>query len=461
MNRRYRLGSVRARITLLSSLALAIGLLLGGRLLFDSLRDGLIDAKAGSGPARAAELAALAGRAPLPAILPALEPADLTVLQIVDSTGHVTAASQQLSGTPALVGANDVHRSIRESVPGTGEGPWLIEPTRATLGGRSEVVVVITSLHDQDANVEVLRNRLVVAWLLLVAAVAALIWLVVGRTLRSVDRMRLNVQEITASRLDQRVAVPTGDDEIARLALTLNDMLDRLQIGGDAQQRFVADASHELRTPIAISRTTIEVAAARPEAADWPAVSAKLLAQNERMEHLTDDLLLLARSGGGREARAAALVDVGELVLRAMDRVVPGDRRLVLRGSPPLVSVSGDRDQLDRMLLNVIENALRHARHTVTVEAAAGSTSIELRVSDDGDGIDPADRDSVFRPFVRLDDHRTRSSGGTGLGLAIVKQIVEGHRGTIRIVDNQPGATFVIRLPISESSQEDPRKVAP
>ena len=448
-----RLASVRVRITLLATIALAAGLAVGATLLVGSLRNALLDAQAGTGPRRAAELAALAGRGPLPAELPAVDAGRRTLLQVLDVNGRVVAASAELRGLPALMQATERHREVRDELDHLGDGPWLVEPTPATLGGRPEVVLVITSLTDYERSAELLRGSLLVSLPILTLIVAGVVWMVVGRALRPVEAMRSEVQRITSEQLDRRVPAPATHDEIGKLASTLNDMLDRLEESSSTQRRFVADASHELRTPIANIRVAMEVASAHPDRANWIDVAADVLEQGARMERMTDDLLLLGRTGETSVPLRLGPVDLGDLVTAELSRGVPADRRLVA-SEVAAVTVTGDREQLARMLSNLVDNALRHARRQVTVAVTVGSSSVEIKVADDGPGIDRADREVVFNPFVRLDGHRDRHQGGAGLGLAIVRQVVLAHHGTIRVRDNGPGALFVVRLPLSGSSQE-------
>jgi signal transduction histidine kinase len=450
MRWRSPIRSVRLRITVLTTTALAVGLLIAAIVLFAVLRRSLLDAQSGSGPRHAAELAALASKAPLPNPLPVSDSDPPTVLQVVGMDGRVVAASTQLGGTAALLAPSDRGRRVLHDVPGfPADESWLAEPTPATIGGRSVLLIVLTSLSSYERGVALVRNALLVTVPVLVVLVAALVWLVVGRALRPVETMRREVAGITAARLDRRVRQPATADEVGRLAGTLNHMLDRLQSSRDAQRRFVADASHELRTPIANIRVALEVANAHPAHTDWRAVAQDVLQQDERMERLTADLLRLARSEiAGARAPTGTAVDLEDLVRTELARVVPGDRRLVA-GRVSSAVVAGDRDQLARMLSNLVDNALRHARRDVTISLVRGTASVELRVADDGAGIAPESRDAVFEPFVRLDEHRTRSRGGAGLGLAIVRDIVIAHGGTIQIMDNEPGAAFVVRLPTS------------
>jgi signal transduction histidine kinase len=235
-------------------------------------------------------------------------------------------------------------------------------------------------------------------------------------------------------------------------------MLDRLQASSEAQRRFVADASHELRTPIANIRMAVEVASAHPERADWVSVADDVLHQDARMQRLTDDLLLLARAEAGQPIRSVAPVDVDELVAAELRRPVPADRTLRAADTSDRtrpITVLGDADELRRMLTNLVDNALRHAARDVTIGLRVQPDNsgtdvegmVEITVSDDGPGIAPADRAIIFDPFVRLDQHRGRDHGGTGLGLSIVHRVVLAHHGTVRVEDSERGATFVVTVP--------------
>jgi two-component system sensor histidine kinase MprB len=287
-------------------------------------------------------------------------------------------------------------------------------------------------------------------------ALAALLGILVARTaLAPIARFTKQTELIALhpDRLEHERLQVSGNDELARLGRTFNTTLDALERSIESQRNLVADASHELRTPIANIRVAMEVASAHPDRANWIDVAGDVLEQGARMERMTDDLLLLGRTGETSVPLRLGPVDLGDLVAAELSRAVPADRRLVA-SEVAAVTITGDREQLARMLSNLVDNALRHARRQVTVAVTVGSSSVEIKVADDGPGIDRADREVVFNPFVRLDGHRDRHQGGAGLGLAIVRQVVLAHHGTIGLRDNSPGALFVVRLPLSGSSQE-------
>ena len=447
------------RITLLATAVVAIALVVGSVALLGLGRSALLRSQSGAAAQRAEAVTALAVDGVLPNPLPSLDAPRLTLIQVVATDGMVVAASQQLVGRPPLTAVDQRRRRVVHEIDGLHGGPWLAELAKVTVAGQPMTVIVITSVADYAHNAELLRRSLVITVPVLVLLVAVVVWLVVGRALRPVEAMRTEVENITGHKLDRRVPTPRSTDEVARLATTLNDMLDRLQASSEAQRRFVADASHELRTPIANIRMAVEVASAHPERADWASVADDVLHQDARMQRLTDDLLLLARAEAAPSIRTVAAVDIADLVAAELRRSVPTDRTLRATGtsgSTEPVTVLGDADQLRRMLTNLVDNALRHAHHDVAVGYRLGGDIdvdgdgkriVEITVSDDGPGIAPADREIVFDPFVRLDQHRARDHGGTGLGLSIVHRVVIAHHGTVRVADEDGGATFVVCLP--------------
>lgn len=446
---------MRTRITVFATAVVAIALVIGSFALLGLFRGALLRAQSGSADERAREVATLAIDGVLPNPLPSLDTPRLTLLQVLDENGTVIASSRQLDGLSALREPDQRRRRVLDEIDGVEGGPWLAETVTETIGGAPVTVVVITSVAGYARGADLLRTSLLIIVPILLLLVAGTVWIVVGRALRPVEAMRSEAEAITGSQLERRVPTPTTNDEVARLAHTLNDMLDRLETSADAQRRFVADASHELRTPIANIRIAIEVAAAHPDRADWPAIAEDVLRQDVRMEHLTDDLLMLARTEAGPSTLRLATVDLTALVTEELRRVVPPDRVLAPAGTFAEAQITGDGDQLRRLLTNLVDNALRHAEHTVTLTLrtipVSGVAMIEITVADDGPGIPVADREAVFSPFVRLDQHRARDQGGTGLGLSIAQRVAHAHHGTIVVsgegVGNGGGATFVVRLP--------------
>jgi signal transduction histidine kinase len=284
---------------------------------------------------------------------------------------------------------------------------------------------------------------------LLVALVGAIAWFVVGRALRPVEAMRAEVAEITAQDLGRRVPVPRARDEIGRLATTMNDMLDRLQHSAERERRFVADASHELQSPLASSLADLEVALAHPESTQWEATARAVVADNERMTRLVGDLLFLAQSdNNGASQPRRTLVDLDDVVREEVSRLRPPEGLVVDVSGVSPAEVRGDADQLARVVRNLLENAGRYARTAITVTVSTNGTGrTELTVADDGPGVPADQRDRIFERFTRLDDSRSRATGGTGLGLAIAREIVESHRGTIDLDESASGARFVVHLP--------------
>ncbi|MFW6693187.1 sensor histidine kinase [Streptomyces sp. MAR4 CNX-425] len=284
-------------------------------------------------------------------------------------------------------------------------------------------------------------------------------WLTAGRALRPVDAVRRELEDITLRSLDRRVPVPAGGDELTRLALTTNAILDRLERATALQGRFIGDASHELRSPLAAVRASLESLLAHPEEVDWPTAVRTALHEMERLQSLSEDLLLLARlDGTARLPRDPVNLTglVHDLIEehRHLHRPHPLEIRLTAPrqgGGGPEAWVTGSGVQLERMLRNVLDNACRHAGKEVEVavgtERHDGVGTVRIDVRDDGPGIPAADRERVFERFSRLEGARARRSGGAGLGLAIAREIADHHGGTLRFADAPQGAHAVARLP--------------
>ncbi|MBD8660938.1 HAMP domain-containing histidine kinase [Frigoribacterium sp. CFBP 8754] len=309
-------------------------------------------------------------------------------------------------------------------------------------------VVAARSLDEAQAASAASLVTLGVAVPVALVVLGVTTWFVVGRALRPVEAMRREVDEVTAARLDRRLRDPGGRDEIARLARTLNGMLDRLDASARAQRRFVGDASHELKTPLATIRQHAEVALLHPGSIDGQALAGTVLGEEARLTALVQGLLVLARADEGQLGVARRPVDLDDLVVAEASRLrASSPIRVDATGVGP-ARVVGDEPLLGQVVCNLVANAARHATSTVALALVERDGRAVLTVDDDGAGVPVADRGRVFERFVRLDEARDRDAGGSGLGLAIVAEIVRVHGGAVR-VDDSPlgGARFVVDLP--------------
>ncbi|HWJ09816.1 MAG TPA: ATP-binding protein [Nocardioides sp.] len=448
---------MRLRTTLAAVLVVALALLVGAVALVLTVRGSLRDGAETTAEHRADSLVEQveAGRVPSPSPDDEAdaddaddaddaeedeEPEDV-VWQVRDAEGRVVSSSQALERPLPEVDGDTV------DLPG-GDHSYVVVSEDA---GTGEVVTVAVSLEDVDETTAALATPLLLGLPLLLLVVGATTWLVVGRALRPVERIRRDVEEITGARLDRRVSEPAARDEVGRLARTMNAMLARLEEARDRQEQFVSDASHELRSPLASLRQAAEVAHAHPGALPEGELAETVAEESVRMQALVDQLLALTRAGEGRARVAREDVDLDDLALAEVRRVARSGLATDTTGVGA-GRVHGDPVALGQVVRNLVDNAARHAASRVAVSVAEAGGGVRLVVEDDGPGIAPADRERVFERFVRLDEARSRDAGGSGLGLAIVREVVTGHGGSVAVEQGAlGGARFVVRLPATPS----------
>lgn len=446
-----RVGTIRARTTVAACLVVAVALAVSAILVLAVLRRSLVDNVDRATLARAQDIAAAVRQRSLPK-KPAAPGEEDTIVQVIDASGRVRNASANFDGRdPIAVARPRSTRPERHTMSGLPEPDdtteFRIVALRASTGAHASSVFVATSLEPVDESVDAVRRILVLGLPLLLVFVGATTWVVVGRALRPVEAIRSQVADFSSRDLSRRVPEPNIDDEVGRLATTMNGMLDRLQKFAERQRAFVADASHELQSPIASSRAELEVAVGHPATTDWSATAADLLDDNERMERLVRDLLFLARADDPGAAPSRAPVDLDDIVRTEVERMRIRARSRIVASPVSAVEVNGSADQLGRVIRNLLENADRHAESRVTVELHHADGTALIVVADDGAGVPAADQERIFERFTRLDDSRSRATGGAGLGLAIAKEIVEAHRGRILVESGEGGARFIVRLP--------------
>ncbi|MFE1176942.1 sensor histidine kinase [Streptomyces sp. NPDC058773] len=307
--------------------------------------------------------------------------------------------------------------------------------------GEQVTVRAGSALAPERDAVGSVRDAMLIGLPPLLGVVAGVTWLMTRRALRPVEGIRGEMAAITASTdLSRRVPVPASKDEIGRLARTTNETLAALESSVERQRRFVADASHELRSPIASLRTQLEVGVAHPELLDVPGA----VEDTVRLQRLAADLLLLARLDAG-ERPAGTRVELAAMVREESSQRV-ADRVPVRLGELAGGEVAGSRPQLARVLTNLLDNAQRHAVSAVRVAVVREGEGIVLRVEDDGPGVPEGDRERIFERFVRLDDARARDDGGAGLGLAIARDVAVRHGGSLGV---RTGSVFELRLPVA------------
>ncbi|MFE5410128.1 sensor histidine kinase [Microbacterium sp. NPDC056569] len=425
-----RRRSLRTRISAAATLVVAAALVVGALAFYGTLSVSIHDATVRAAETRAEQLAArIEAEGPS-----AVTELDDDIVQVLDEDGRVVAASEEAD-------SGDLPNS-EGSVVSYDDEPMLV--VREDLDDGTLLLAV--PVEDDQQTLATVALLLAVAVFAVVALVAAITWWVVGRALRPVSRIRAEVDDISADRLDRRVAVPASGDEIAALAATMNRMLDRLDAAATAQRRFVSDASHELRSPLATIRQHAELAQLHPDATSVDDLAEVVHDEGLRMQELVDALLLLTRLDE-RAAQPRDDVDMDDLALAEAKRLRAGGAVVDASGIHA-ARVPGDARLLGRLVRNLADNAARHARTAVAIGVLERDGQVLLTVDDDGVGVPPAERERIFERFVRLDEARARDAGGSGLGLAIVRAIAEAEGGSVRVEDSPlGGARFAVSLP--------------
>ncbi|PZF81435.1 sensor histidine kinase [Jiangella anatolica] len=453
--------SLRARLTLAATAMAAVGLAVGGVLLIIALDRALLSALDETARRQGEDIATLVESDRIPNPLPGF---GAVVAQVIDAEGRVLASTPGGDRLTAVVAGADleaIQAGGAIDLDGTRLGqpePLRVVGVATQTAGEPRTVIVAVSLEEQQRSVRFATIGVFGGGLVVTIALAGLSWLVILRALRPVDRLRGGAEEITGAGGGHRLPVPAGGDELSRLAVTLNDMLGRLDAAAARQRAFVADAAHELRSPIAALRTELEVALAHPDAVDPHDTAREALVEVQRMARLVDDLLVLAHLDNPRPVRRDELVDLGELAIEVAEGVPDGAVAVRVDAGDD-VFTRGHRDSLSRVLRNLLDNAVRHASSRVEVVVTTGGGRAWVTVADDGAGVRPADRERIFERFTRLDDARDRDAGGSGLGLAIAREIVVAHGGTVTVEDAAPGARFVVALPAARATIGAPESV--
>jgi signal transduction histidine kinase len=456
--------SLRARATLFGTLVVAVLLTVGSVLLVSTLESRLTEASDHLSRSRVDDLLALAGSGDLPQTLRNVD--DNGVAQVVAADRTVLAASPNLAGDPAIADLHPGHRAATSTFRAPDDSE--IETYRFWYASgpspRGTVTVYVgNSLEAVSEASLALRRALWLGVPVVLALLGVVIWLLLGRAIGRLDRIRAEVDRISEANVDARVAGDGIDDEVGRLAATMNAMLERLDVAARRQRDFVADVSHDLQSPLAAQRVALEVALSRPQAVDVDRLRADVLGATADMERLVDDLLMVA-SMDADQISVPALIDLDSVVLEEGARARTGGRLEINTSAVSAAPAYANADDVRRIVRNLLDNAVAHARTRVDlavdlleqvdadelVDGARGWA--QLLVADDGPGVPVEHRDRIFDRFYRAESARSPGAG-SGLGLSIARGLAERNGGRLELLDDEVGANLRLLLPPAASSE--------
>ena len=453
--------SLRARLTLLATALFSFAVITGAVLLLVLQRYALTRVLDSNALQTANDIAAQVRSGDFPRVVRPTT-SGIAAVQVLDRNDAVLAASPGPDSDRAVslltkdqlatVRAGD---RIEINASESDSSPRFRVIARNVPEGRT--VVVFTDVSRVDDSLRILTRAALIGGPLAVLLMAAATYGVVALTLRPVAALRHGASDITAAGLaEQRLPVPSAQDEIHRLAVTLNAMLDRIDSATTRQRTFVGDAAHELRSPLASLRVQLEVGLLLGPEDDWAGLLGDVLVDVGRLDRLVKDLLALARIDEAASHHHREPVALGEMVNSVVTGY--GHARVPVVGRADDVEVIGDPDALRRVVINLVDNAVRYASTQVDVQLTTttldGAPAALLTVDDDGPGLAVHERERVFDRFYRVQESRSRETGGTGLGLPIVRDILRNHEGRVELTDRPdgaPGLRAVVTLPFDEA----------
>ncbi len=443
-----RFNSIRFRITAIATAVVAVVLVLAGISLVTVQRALLTDSLDEALTQRADDIVALLAGDELPTEFS--QGAREGFAQLIGEGDAVLVATPNLRGFPPVDVSTDPDEMVTMQ---TVEGLEVDDDRFRVLSRVLEGIGVLhvgTTYDVVSESAGTLISALGVTIPIVMVAIAALVWWLVGRTLEPVEDIRSEVAEIGSTDLHRRVPGTGSGDEIDRLSGTMNEMLSRLEESITRQQRFVADASHEMRNPLTRMRSALEVELAAETIQDLELVQS-VLEEVIGLQHMVEDMLFMARADAGHGQLKFKKVDLDDVVLREARRVRDHERVEVDLSKVSAAHVYGDSGQLGRAIRNLLANAERHAASRIRLTLSEDDGTAVLTVADDGPGIPSEHSELIFERFTRLDASRNADSGGTGLGLPIAREVAQIHGGTLDLVAGDGlGATFRLTVPLAD-----------